>query len=169
MKVIFGLICLVIFSGCTDYKPFFDFDEAIHYSNPMSENDAHMLIMKENKTKDEEIKARILSSYDYPRNIADTSFINNLSRLDFVVKEIPKSRIAELNDIFKGKYVEDPMTTACEPAYNNIIVLKKNNKVTGIAKICLSCRDYNLTGTIATTEGFGQGNDFERLRKILYP
>lgn len=149
-------------------KPFFDFDEVVHYSNSMSQNEADVFVMKDNKSKDEEIKAKILTSDNYPESISDTSFINNLSRLDFVKAEMPKTKLAALHNLFREKEIKDKTEMACEPIYNNILLFKKNNKVTGITKICFGCGQYEIKGTTVNTESFGQGDDFGKLRDILY-
>ena len=74
-----------------------------------------------------------------------------------------------LNNLFREKEIEDVSVTSCEPIYNDILLFKKNSKVTGIVKICFNCWQYEIIGTIANTETFGQGKDNMELKKILYP
>ncbi len=173
MKVIYGLIVFLVLVGCKTevkpvYRPFFDFDAVEHYKNPMSQDKTEESLLKENKSESEKNKIKILTSSDYPESISDTSFINNLPKLGFVKSDISKSKYEPLGHLFREKYVKDMEFAACLPFYNDILIFKKDSKVTGIAKICFGCSQYEIIGALANTESFGQGNDFKILRDVLY-
>ena len=40
-------------------------------------------------------------------------------------------------------------------------------KITGFAKICFECNQSHIIGSKSDTKNFGQGQDYEKLGKIL--
>ena len=58
---------------------------------------------------------------------------------------------------------------ACAPQYRDILVFKKKNQISGIAKICLSCHQFYLISSKKEIEieNFGTEKEFKLLGKLF--
>ncbi len=55
----------------------------------------------------------------------------------------------------------------CIFVYRDIFIFRKNNRITGIAKIYFGCGDARISGTEQNTYGFGCNNEFSVLRELI--
>lgn len=119
----------------------FEFDEAIHYSIT-------------DKQIDEIINKDTLNNFDaifmgdYPTNIYNEKLFSLKSLLLF-----------EINPKLYGT------VSACAPSYRDIIILKKDNKISGIAKICFECEQYYFIGN---SFYFSDFDEYDDLKELLY-
>ena len=58
---------------------------------------------------------------------------------------------------------------ACAPEYRDFLVFRKNDKVSGIAKICLSCGHFYFISSKKEieTENFGTDEEYKLLGKLF--
>ena len=174
---LFGLLAFIFSCNSTSNlegdKPanetgnyFFDFDELIHYRIEIDEN---VLLQKEgdkNISPEEQLQIDLIIM-DEPNSINDTSFVAELEKIGFEKNQIEKNQFEKINEIFKEKEVDEAIAYACIAVYRDILIFKKNNKITGMAKICFSCDQNRMYGTPANTVNFGQEGDYAKLNKLL--
>ncbi len=146
-------------------KAFFDFDAVDYYHSDMDENTAANLINQQ-KTAIDSIQYNLIID-ETSEDISNAYFINNLEKAGFKKIKIESADFKNLNQLFSEKAERDGLNFACIPIFRDILVFKKNDKVTGVAKICFGCNDYKIIGTDANTSNFGQGKDYEILSLIL--
>ena len=147
-------------------EKFFHYDAVDYYSIYISENDATKLLDKQN-SKIEEEKYNIILNDEFPKTINEINFIKDLSSLGFKKSSIKPKKFTDLNQIFVEKSEQDGIVFACIPVFRDLLVFKKNNKITGFAKICFECNQSHIIGSKSDTKNFGQGQDYEKLGKIL--
>ena len=175
LKLIFLVGLLALLFSCNSSKNnsenkdgdyFFDFDELVHYRIEIDEN---VLLEKEddqNISPEEQLQIDLIIM-DEPNSIVDTSFIAELENIGFEKKQIEKDQFEKINEIFREKEVDEAIAYSCIAVYRDILIFKKNNKITGMAKICFSCDQNRIYGTSANTINFGQEGDYGKLNKIL--
>lgn len=147
-------------------KKFFDYNEIDYYHIETKENEIIELDQNQDKSKIDKLKYHLI--YDtIPKNINDLDFLNYMDKIGYLKKKINPSKFESINKIFVEKPEEEIIIAACIPVFRDILVFKKNSKVTGIAKICFSCHQYRIIGTDANTENFGSNNDYSQLGNIL--
>ncbi len=58
---------------------------------------------------------------------------------------------------------------ACAPEYRDILIFKKNEKISGVAKICLSCSQFYLISSKKeiSTDNFGTEEEYKSLKKLF--
>ena len=146
---------------------YFDFDEVEHYKNHISEDslsEIRAVNFFQSKTK------RFLSIIegDTPMELSDSLFVNELESFGYEYRKISESKHENLNEVFREKSANRTMETfMCLPVYNDILVFKKDNKVTGVTKICFMCQQIYFVGTAADTRNFQTLNAFHKLREVL--
>ena len=61
------------------------------------------------------------------------------------------------------------MMKACAPEYRDILVFRKNNEISGIAKICLSCGQLYFISSKKEiqTENFGIEEEYKSLERVF--
>lgn len=189
MRVLFFLILIVFFFfGCnldqkkisevvlTDSisvkkdtlgKPFFDFDEIIHYQINMTDKEFDELDRKGPQTEYEQKLWGILTSLN-PYDIQGTKFWTDFYDIQKVERPVKEKYFEKLrNEIFIEKKCDNIYATACVPIYRDILIFNKANKIKGVAKICFKCRMYNFQATAANVECFGMNGEYEMLEKIF--
>lgn len=138
-------------------KTNFDFDEAIHYT------------FDDTKYKKAEKLKNFDAIYfgDYPNDLNDTNIHDELIKHGYKKNQIDEKKLSSLNSIFRFQidltFIKS--VTACAPEYNDIIILKKQNKITGIAKICFGCDKHYFVGNKFDDSNF---DEYEDLKELLY-
>jgi hypothetical protein len=134
----------------------FEFDEAIHYS-----------ITDEKSEKIDTINSIYEVIYeDYPYEMKDLRFVNNLERNGFIKKPIPTHNHSELRTILRSQFgMGFLFSKKCLPVYRDIIIFKKNDKVSGIAKICFGCGQHQFIGNSLDDSNF---YNYDGLKQLLY-
>lgn len=145
----------------------FTFDKVEHYSTGIKDS----IITSINKKKFHNLN-EIEESYlkfiheNIPTNIKDTSFVSTIEKLKFNKKIIPDSEIKILQEIFSEAFCNEMAESACIPMYRDIYVFKKNNQITGIAKVCFECKIIYFICKDYSWQGFGECENLEKLQKI---
>jgi len=167
MKKMLLLSCVIILTFNCKKEPeyFFDFDEVVHYETDMDEMDMIELRKKQFNSLDDQLVYLYIGN-PHLRKI-DTVSLSRLKYIGFSETCIPGNKYPALREIFKEKSIDEEMTTACEPIFNDILVFRKKNKTIGIAKLCFHCSQSQFIGAKANTRTFGYHNEFEGLKKLL--
>src|SRR5690606_32140488 len=159
----------LLFINCKNQEDcisYFDFDEVEYYSINIEENKVYNLYDIEDKT---EYETKLLSMLedDTFSSISDSTFIYDLEGIGYVKNKISDSDYISLNQIFCLRQHKDGEYAACIPIYRDILIFKNLNKITGMAKICFDCGQYNIVGSKENTQDFGQSGDFGKLNNLL--
>ena len=145
----------------------FTFDKVEHYSTGIKDS----IITSINKKKFHNLN-EIEESYlkfiheNIPTNIKDTSFVSTIEKLKFKKKIVPDSEIKILKEIFSEAFCNEMAESACIPMYRDIYVFKKNNQITGIAKVCFECKIIYFISDDYSWQRFGECENLEKLQKI---
>ena len=164
------LLLFLIFSCKTkEEKMFFDFDSVEYYSLNKSKEEE----MGENNSKsiDNGIFDKIFFD-DYPEKLNNAVFNKTINSDGFTKFKLSQKDVAYLrSDIFLEKPSLNILENvyACSPQYRDILVFKKNKEISGIAKICLSCRQFYLISSKKEiqTENFGTEEEYKSLEKLF--
>ncbi|GAL87792.1 hypothetical protein B739_0247 [Sporocytophaga myxococcoides] len=140
-------------------KYYFDFDAIEHYSLAIDIRDV------DKKANNPRGTMEVL--YRESEFISDTLYIDSLTDLNFNKYSINKIYFDSINQIFRDKYQPEIMGTTCIPWFSDILVFKKSNSISGVAKVCFHCLKHNIVGSKTETRGLGQSNDYEKLEQIL--
>ena len=138
----------------------FEFDEAIHYSIT-------------DKQIDEIINKDTLNNFDaifmgdYPTNIYNEKLTMELEKNGYKKSKIVNEKLFSLKSLLRFEINPKLYGTvsACAPSYRDIIILKKDNKISGIAKICFECEQYYFIGN---SFYFSDFDEYEDLKELLY-
>ncbi len=149
-------------------KPFFLFDAIDYYVSDYDEAKIGELYDNQSRSKTDSFKMGILIG-DIPDSSTDGAFIAMLEQVGYRKEVMASAKFKEIDGIFMEKQTSENLATACIPVYRDILVFKKEGKVTGVAKICFSCGAYQIKGTTAHTANFGQDGDYGKLERILRP
>jgi hypothetical protein len=171
MRYILFFLTFILISSCEsiEKKMFFDFDEANYYS--LNKKNEEEFFSKAHTDSKDSIFENIFLG-DFPKNLDDNSFQKEINSNRFTKYKVSKNDIDKLkNDIFKKRLLTNPFVYAyaCAPEYRDILVFMKNNKISGIAKICLSCNQYYFLSNKKNieTNNFGQNEEYNDLKKIF--
>ncbi|MFH6997818.1 hypothetical protein ACHRVZ_07785 [Flavobacterium sp. FlaQc-57] len=163
------LVFLLISCKSNEEKAFFDFDSVEYYSlNKNKEKE----IIENNRTG---IKDSILNNIlysEFPDKLDNDVFYKTINFNGFSKFQLSQKDIEYLkNDVFLEKFSLKvfELNKACAPEYRDILVFKKNNEISGIAKICLSCGQFYLVSSKKEikTENFGKEDDYKSLEKLF--
>ena len=146
-------------------KQFFDFDRVIYFSTNATESKAEALLTKSNLSTPEKYYSEIISG-DYPSRLQEID-TNRFAGLSFKKKNLDTTTFSTFRQVFATKAPSDGITMSCMPVYRDIIVFVDKGKISGIAKICFGCHQYQLLGQRANTETFGSDSDYAKLGQIL--
>ncbi|MDR6920614.1 hypothetical protein [Chryseobacterium sp. 2987] len=135
-------------------KKFFEYDEIDYYHSGIQQLTPDGL-------------SNGLLSGNTPENLRDMKFLNDMEKIGFKKFIINPSDFDEINEVFREKTTSDNIYSKCTPIYRDVLIFKKEGKISGIAKICFSCNQNMIIGTKASTDNFGQKGDYDRLEKTL--
>jgi len=149
------------------FLPFFNFDEVTYYHIDLSLEDwlDRTADRKPLSSRDKKIKTVYESSL--PLDLSDKKFLKAIEDVYSNKVIINEKDLNAIDSIFSEKYKCEPTATTCLHYYRDILVFKKDNKISGMAKICFSCGDEIFAGTNRNTDDFGNNGDYEKLRNIL--
>jgi hypothetical protein len=163
IKIIFSIIIILTFGFYfyTNAKYFSDFDEVNYYRIANEE------IL--NQSQKDSILQKI-TNLDYPDKINDEVFLNYLNSKKYFKTNLENEDLMILkNEILVNNFSFTRQSNACIPTYRDILILKKNKKIIGIAKICFECKMFYFFGNNKNidTESFNSTKEFEDLEKLL--
>lgn len=144
-------------------KPYFDFDEVIHYTI-----DEKRVYKAENNAEAEyEKRLRVFLNGWRDGQMSDTLFWEDLESFKKNKKKINKVHFKKLNsEVFVNLGCGELSGFACIPIFRDILVFKKGGKLTGLAKICFQCEMSHFEGNKSNTTCFGTNTEFEVLHKL---
>lgn len=148
-------------------KPYFHFDKVEHYFLDIEEDKIWEIEEKTQKTEKESKQLELLIE-NTPNKLADTVYLKDLEKIDFIKTEISSDKFEELNKIFCERKHKESIGMLCVAIYRDILVFKKANKIIGGAKICFECDQNVIIGTTLSTTEFGQSGDYGKLYSILH-
>ena len=160
------ILKLLIFSAIL-YIPYyfftrinFEFDEAIHYS--ITDKQIDKVINKDTLNNFDQIFMG-----DYPSEVDNNKFIIELEKNGYKKSKIDNEKLFSLKSILRFNINPKLYGTvsACAPSYRDIIILKKDNEISGIAKICFECEQYYFIGNSFYYSNF---DEYEDLKELLY-
>lgn len=147
-------------------KKFFEYDSIDYYTS--SFHDSALVTIDDNRSASpiDSLKRNVLVG-DIPASIADSLFIGKLEQIGYQKRVLPTSKFAVIDSVFSETNAAPITETACARIYRDILLFRKAGRLTGIAKICFSCGDHQLTGTTANTDYFGSGGAYMKLENML--
>jgi hypothetical protein len=122
---------------------------------------------KKRKTDAEKLQLALLLDYT-PDTLSDTGILSGIEKLGFVKQEVPRTKFGELDRIFCERKHKDPIALSCIAIYRDILVFRKNGRITGTTKICFGCLQHVIAGTTRNTSEFGQSGDYNKLKFLLH-
>lgn len=147
-------------------KKFFAYDQIDHYFTTIAEDEVYTIREKPKKTPADTLLLGILTQ-QIPASMNELAFLSKLEELNFTRKSVPASKFPEMDQLFSEKKVDDILYTKCIHIYRDILVFKKQETITGFAKICFTCMAHKILGTTADTEAFGQEGGYAKLEQLL--
>jgi len=130
-------------------KYFYDFDDIEHFN--MSEEEYISFENNQNGILNDTIEDEIIYG-SKPDNITDTLFIQDLEKYGFTSMNITHKHHS-INELFKdrrGLFISISRF-ACVHIFRDILVLKKDNKIVGVVKVCFECLGIHFIGTSSDT------------------
>ncbi|KUJ61106.1 hypothetical protein AR687_14320 [Flavobacteriaceae bacterium CRH] len=163
------LLFLILSCKSKEEKMFFDFDSVEYYS--LYKNKEKEIIENNRKGIKDSILNNILYS-EFPDKLDNDVFYKTINSKGFSKFQLSQKDIEYLkNDVFLEKLSLKgfEFNKACAPEYRDILVFKKNNQISGIAKICLSCGQFYLISSKKgiQTEDFGSEKEYKSLAELF--
>lgn len=188
MKITFRLLILLLVISCnkkseeefpeyetqeelnnkiTVGKPFFDFDEVIHYQIPITLKAALNLFPERGSGKEMSLLGHLLWD-DVSEKYHSDLFKKGIDSIAVYKNKINSKFYQELKtEIFSEKKCDNISMAMCDPIYRDIFIFKKNGKEIGVAKICFECYLYSFSKGIFIYDCFGMNGEFKRLKEII--
>lgn len=173
MIIIIGLIIISIVAVTNNYwsksdeylftnkecKPYFEFDEVVHYQYNIE--DFEVLGRKNDDLK------YLLFGNGF-ESLQDSIYLERVDSL-FHKKLVSKEEHPIVDKIFCYQPIQDEehYISECIAIYRDIFVFRRENKVTGIAKICFDCNQFTSIGAEEKTNNFGVNYEFSNLAKLI--
>ena len=150
-------------------KIFFDFDNVDYYFKDIDDSEILKEVRRLEGVDDESEEYNYLNliSNDYPKKVNDENFIKNILKFGYSKNQIDKKFYNEINSVFSETKCDSSFAAACVPIYRDILVFYKEQKIIGIAKVCFTCRQFDIIGTQKDISYFGQCGGYEKLYEIL--
>lgn len=161
------LVFLMISCKSKEEKTFFDFDSIEYYSL----NKEKELIENNRKSVNDSLYKSIIYNY-FPSELNNAVFYKIVNSRGFSKFELSQKDVEYLrDDVFIEKFSLKifEMAKACAPEYRDILVFKKENKISGVAKICLGCSQFYIISSKKEiqTKNFGTETEFKSLEKLF--
>ena len=163
------LLLIILSCKSTEENAFFDFDSVKYYS--LNKNKEKELIENNRKGIKDSILNNILYS-EFPDKLDNGVFYKTINFNGFSKFELSQKDVEYLrNDVFvkKVSLMMFESVKACAPEYRDILIFKKNDKISGLAKICISCGQFYFISSKKEiqTEDFGTEQEYESLAKLF--
>lgn len=170
MRTIFTLILVTLINATTFAqldpdrpKPIFDFDEVVHLSLNITEEE-----YKERWDADPSAMYRWTNMLKkHLKTQADLdNFWEQLEHLEYTEQTVDSKYYTFFSDtIFTEKFCAFVKMSKGDSFYKDILVFKKNGKIQGIGKLCMSCNKASFAPPTVFTDCFGEYQEFDQLRE----
>jgi len=161
------IIFLLIIIGCSNERGeyYFEFDKVEYYTINIDEREAANLMCENNyRTELEELKSGIITG-NKPETIAEPEIVSALVKVGYERKLIRKRKVEKF---FRERQDTMAFTSSCWPVYRDVLIFRRRNKISGMAKICFECEKHQIIGSELETWNFGQSEDYKLLKEELY-
>jgi hypothetical protein len=149
----------------SECEPNFEFNAIEHYKIEIEAGSVYKDEVNK-EFSEEEIMFVNLVENNYPTETSELFALNDLQKLGFSKKNLSRDRFKYISNIFcQNRQVIH--TKFCLPVYRDILIFKKENEITGFAKICFTC---NQSYIVKIDEGFINYDftiNFQRLSELL--
>ena len=167
--------CLICCSGSNKINEentevyYFDFDKVYHYGIKIGSTEIDSLRHnKDSISANGQLLQEILT-FGTPVDINDTSFVLKLEDIGYTKNELPEEDFEIINNVFREKGPDPNSWMAmCMPEFRDILIFKKEARISGMVKICFGCQIVSIVGTNANTENFGSFGAYDTLRNLFY-
>lgn len=150
-------------------KAFFSYDEIEYYHNKrynkLSGIGDFYDEFQKNRKDSTEFKLLIGGT---PENLKDSTFVKQLSNAGFEKINLSIENQEQLKKIFVEKDREPEEKAALKPMFNDILIFRKNGKITGFSKLSFEYLQSRVIGTNANTDHFPTDAEYKEIEKILY-
>jgi len=152
----------------TEGKPFFDFDEVVHYQIDISEEDYYKLKKEDTISRQTQL-LEVFLEWESPSNDGDKADFQEAVNSDRVLKKVVNSKYYDelRTGIFTEKKCDEITATSCLPLYRDIFVFSKGEREAEIVKICFDCKQVSFSKGIFIYDCFGMNGEFKRLKEII--
>lgn len=174
MRNITLLLFVLLFTGCknnTEYRSnssYFKFDEVDHYYLDISSLDIWNLMGKKNASAKELQLSEMLANSGMKEN-AVNNVVKQLEGLGYKKTILPSKISDSIDYVFSDKNGDEKITTMCIPEYRDILVFKKDNQITGFAKICFTCYQCHLVYSRYNHDDMMSMSNYNILFRQLHP
>lgn len=165
------LLLLFVILSCKskEEKKFFDFDSVEYYS---LNKDKEAKVNQDFRNGIKDSVFENLFYYEYPKEMNDKVFYRTINTKGFSKFNLSQKDVEYLKEdllIEKFSFKLFETSKACAPEYRDFLVFRRNNKISGIAKICLSCGHFYFISSKRdiNTEDFGTEKDYESLKELF--
>lgn len=165
------IVLLFLVASCKskEEKMFFDFDKVEYYS---LNKDKESEIIENNGNGNKDLILNDILYSEFPKKLNDELFYKTINLNGFSKFEISQDDSKYLReDIFKEGFSLKMFESmkACAPEYRDILVFKKKNEISGIAKICLGCGQFYFISSKKEiqTKNFGTEEEYESLEELF--
>lgn len=161
------IVILIFITACkqSDKTPDIEFDQVTHYTIQMEDQQLFELASQDSINDLEQLKVDLLLNKS-PESLSDTLFIENLEAIGFTKTQMNANQVRRLQNLLSIEKNQTNKVHDCMNIYRDILVLKQDNKTTGIAKVCLECEAIKLTGTKRRVFNLSK-TDYNTLEHIL--
>lgn len=161
MRIVLFIILATALTSCKKERESVVFDKVVHHHLDISPEQTFSLL-KSQKAKDT-ILGLVINDY-LPRTLNDSVALTSIND-NFKKNRIPRSLNRELAKCFS--FDDTKIETSCEPFYRDILIFYRKEKVVGIAKICLECKETEFIGFKYNWKEDFIKVDFNRLIKVF--
>lgn len=160
---------LILSCKSKEEKMFFDFDTIEYYS--LNKSKERKIIENNRKGIKDSIVNNILYS-EFPDKLDNDVFYKTINSNGFSKFQLSQKDAEYLREdvlVEKSSFKIFEFNNACAPEYRDLLVFRKNNKTSGIAKICLSCGQFYFISSKnnINTKDFGTEKDYESLKELF--
>ena len=75
---------------------------------------------------------------------------------------------SKISHLFSFHEIPQTAAVVCSPNYKDILILRRNKKIIGMAKISFECLKHQMIGERYNDSNFGKSGEFKELQKILH-
>jgi len=151
----------------------FHFNSVDYYSRTKNRS-TERAFYKSEFTEKGESPMDIFTGYK-PDQLADSTFITQLKDMGYqkaiIVEESAIKEISE--SMVSGTFPDPKLVTTCAPLFRDILILRQNGKISGVAKLCYDCGKFHLVGndsdsSLRDVVYFGRiGKAINRKKKLI--
>lgn len=165
VTLLLGLVLVVSCKHSTTSTPDLEFNQVIHYSILIDDETLFDLASEDRLTVNEQLKIDVMLN-DKTKNLSDTLFIEKLESLGFTKTQFNTKQVSQLQNLFIIANENTNSVNECINIYRDILILKQDNQIKEIAKVCLECEVVQWTSKDRQVFNL-ESISFQQLEEIL--